>query len=115
MLLFYFGTHAYLFSPEEWSCYIFTTRNNCCQFLPSYGVIIQSVTQIFLKTSVCGASLTYFTASEVKYVFHTLKLINQPSFFQDICQTYKIKSIFIILLIQILFVTPLANRRGKNE
>ena len=58
-LLFYFGTRAYLFSPDEGSCYIFSTRNNCCEFLASYGVISQSVIQSFLKTPVCGASLSY--------------------------------------------------------
>ena len=39
------GTCAYLFSPDEESCDIFSTRNNCCEFLASYGVIIQSVFQ----------------------------------------------------------------------
>ena len=38
-LLLHFGTCAYLFSPEEGSCYIFSTRNNCCEFLAYYGVI----------------------------------------------------------------------------
>ena len=58
-LLIHFGTCSYLFSPDKRSCYIFSTRNNCCEFLASYSVIIQSVTQSFLKTPVCGASLTY--------------------------------------------------------
>ena len=44
----------------EGSCYILSTRNNCCKFLAYYGVIIQSVTQSFLLMPVCGASLTYF-------------------------------------------------------
>ena len=57
--LLLFGTRAYLFSPDEGSWYIFSTRNNCCEFFASYGVIIQSVAQSFLKTPVCGASLTY--------------------------------------------------------
>ena len=38
---------------------LFSTRNNCCEFFAFYGVIIQSVTQSFLKTPVCGASLSY--------------------------------------------------------
>ena len=42
-LLLHFGTCAYLFSPEEGSCYVFSTQNNCCQFLASDGVIFQSV------------------------------------------------------------------------
>ena len=36
----------------------FSTRNNCCEFLGFYGVNTQSVIQSFLKTPVCGASLT---------------------------------------------------------
>ena len=58
-LLLHFGTRAYLFSPEEGSCYVFSTRNNCCEFLAFYGVISQSVIQSFLKTPVCGASLSH--------------------------------------------------------
>ena len=54
----YFGTRAYLFSPQEGSCYVFYTRNNCCKCLASYGVIIQRVIQSYLKTP-CGASLSY--------------------------------------------------------
>ena len=38
----------------------FSTRNNCCEFLAFYGVITQSVIQSFLKTLVCGASLSQF-------------------------------------------------------
>ena len=44
-LLLHFGTRAYLFSPEEGSCYVFSTRNNCCELLAFYGVITQSVIQ----------------------------------------------------------------------
>ena len=47
-------------TPDKGSCYIFSTQNNCCEFLASYGVVIQSVTQSFLKAPVGGASLTYF-------------------------------------------------------
>ena len=36
----------------------FSTRNNCCEFLAFYGVNTQSVVQSFLKTPVCGASLS---------------------------------------------------------
>ena len=43
MKLLYFGTCAYLFLPDEGSCYIFSSQNNCYKFLASYGVIIQSV------------------------------------------------------------------------
>ena len=41
-LLLHFGTRAYLFSSEEGSCYVFSTRNNC-KFFASDGVIFQSV------------------------------------------------------------------------
>ena len=37
----------YLFSPEEGSCYVFSIRNNCCEYLASYGAIIQSVIQSY--------------------------------------------------------------------
>ena len=37
----------------------FLTWNNCCEFLAFYGDITQSVIQSFLKTSVCGASLSH--------------------------------------------------------
>ena len=36
-------------------------RRKQCEFLASHGVIIQSVTQSFLKTPVCGPSLTHET------------------------------------------------------
>ena len=41
----YFGSRAYLFSPDEGSCYVFSTRNNCSEFVASYGIIIQSFIQ----------------------------------------------------------------------
>ena len=41
------STRAYLFTPEEGSCYAFSTRNNCCEFLASDGVIFQSVIKLF--------------------------------------------------------------------
>ena len=68
-LLLHFGTRAYLFSLYEGSCYRFSTRNNCWVFLASYGAIIQSVIQSFLKTAVCGASLlqSYSLVSWVQF------------------------------------------------
>ena len=43
MLLLYCGTtRTYLFSPDEGSCYVFSTRNNHCEILASDGVILQS-------------------------------------------------------------------------
>ena len=41
------------------SCYVFSKQDNSCEFLAFYGVITQSVIQSFLKTPVCGASLSY--------------------------------------------------------
>ena len=67
-LLLYFGTRAYLFSSDEGSCYVFCTRNNCCVFLASYGVIILSVIQLYLKTPVFGDSLSYECVIFVLYV-----------------------------------------------
>ena len=42
-----------------------TLSNNTieCKFLAFYGVITQSVIQSFLKTAVCGASLSYLDMS----------------------------------------------------
>ena len=41
-LLLQFGTRAYLYSPDEGSCYIFSSRKDFCVFLLSYGIIRQS-------------------------------------------------------------------------
>ena len=60
VLLLNFATQAYLFSPDEGSCYVFPTRNNCCEFLASNEVIIQRVIQLCMKEPDCGASLSYF-------------------------------------------------------
>ena len=46
-------------SNRKGSWYVFSTWNNYCGFLASYGVIIQSVIQSFLKMPICGASLSY--------------------------------------------------------
>ena len=42
--------------------YFFSTRNNCCEFLASYGAILQSDIQPYFKTPVCGATFSYCTA-----------------------------------------------------
>ena len=47
-----------MFSPEEGLCYVYSTQNNCCEFLASDGVIFQSVIKPFFKTPVFGAPLT---------------------------------------------------------
>ena len=69
-LLLYFSTRAYLFSPEERSCYVFLTRNNCCEFLASYGVIIQSVIQSLLKWS---WFTEYYVLRKSAFTIHTDK------------------------------------------
>ena len=57
-LLLHFDTRVYLFSPDKGSSYVFLTRNNCCEFLASYGVIFQSVIKSYFKTPVFGARLS---------------------------------------------------------
>ena len=61
-LLLHFRTRAYLFSPDEESCYIFLTRNNCCEFLASYDVIFKV---IFNYTSKCQFMVLLFRKSIV--------------------------------------------------
>ena len=46
-LLLHFSTCAFLFLPDEKSCYLLLTRNNCSKFLASYGVIFQSNIQLY--------------------------------------------------------------------
>ena len=68
-LMLHFGTRAYLFSFDEGSCYVFTTRNNCCEFLASFQSVFFSKCENFLffkvyiksfiKTPVFGAPLSY--------------------------------------------------------
>ena len=41
-LLLYFGTRTCLFSPDEGSCYVFSTRDNCCEFFAAYDAVILS-------------------------------------------------------------------------
>ena len=53
-----FSIRAY-FSLDKGSCYFFSTRNNCHEFLVPYGVINQSFILSYLKTPVCGASLSF--------------------------------------------------------
>ena len=56
-MLLYLGIRAYLFSPDEVSCHIFSTKKkHCCEFLASNGVFIQSVIHSFLKTPCASLS-----------------------------------------------------------
>ena len=45
--LLFWGTRDYLFSSDEESCYVFSTRNNCCEFLAPDGANFQSVRQSY--------------------------------------------------------------------
>ena len=49
-LLLYCGTRSYLLSPDEESYDVFSARNNCCEFLASDGVILQSDDQSYHLT-----------------------------------------------------------------
>ena len=48
-----------MFTPDERSCNVFSTRNNCCEFLASHGVAFQSFIKSFFKTLGFGAALSY--------------------------------------------------------
>ena len=70
-LLLHFGIRAYLISPEEGSCYVFSIQNNCCEFLAS-DVLFFKVIKPFFKTPVFGAPLTsrayMFSHSKKKFL-----------------------------------------------
>ena len=72
-MLLLFGTLAHLLSPEEGSCYILPTRNNCFESLVPYGVIFQGDFQRYFKTPVCGAAFSYsyfvFTSKNTSTIF----------------------------------------------
>ena len=53
------STRAHLLSPEEGSCYILSTRNNCCESLASYDVIFQSDFQPYFSILVWGTAFSY--------------------------------------------------------
>ena len=84
-LLSYFDNSAYLFSPDEGSCYILSTRNNCCEILAHYGVIIRSFIQsiskycsfnnILNKICVTNVKLTYFYLKFHEYVIDSVYVI----------------------------------------
>ena len=44
--LLHFGSHAHLFSPDERSCYVFSTQNNCCDFLHLMVFLLKNVVQL---------------------------------------------------------------------
>ena len=55
----YYCTPNYLFASGEELCYIFLTRNNCCELLASDGVMLQSDQQSYFKTSVCDVTMKH--------------------------------------------------------
>ena len=81
-LLLHFGNRSYLFSPDERSCYIFSTRNNCCEFLASYGVTfkvlsnhLSSISFILAKLLKQGRGLIGVVAFLTQKCILTLKLV----------------------------------------
>ena len=87
----HFGTRAYLFSPDEGSCYIFSTRNNCREFLVSYATTFQSDIQPYFKTRVCGAPFSFWKG----YLYNLLIIL---------LFNYKIK-LLLTLLVPISYVS----------
>ena len=76
-MLLHFGTRAYLFSPEEGLCYVFSTWNKCCEFFANDGVIIQSVIQsmciyiyryVFVDVDSCYAETKYLGQKIDRYL-----------------------------------------------
>ena len=81
MLLLHFGTRSYLFSPDEDSCSIFSPRNNCCEFLASYDVIIQCFINhtwkhqiLMFHCHIPPIIINYFKIQKVKYVYNILNI-----------------------------------------
>ena len=69
MLLLLFSTHAYLLSPDEGLCYVFSTRNNCCEFLALYGDTFQSVIKSYNSIISLALILLNFIAFEFSFKF----------------------------------------------
>ena len=67
---------CYLCLPEDGSCYVFSTRNNCCKFLAFYGVITQSVIQSLLQP----VPLTHLFHSNIFYIFEGINNNNNKKF-----------------------------------
>ena len=66
-LQLHFGTRAYLFSLDEGSCYSFSARNNCCEFLASYGIIFKKIFNYNVRrVTLAAITMTFYYN---KYVF----------------------------------------------
>ena len=62
MLLLYFGTGAYLYSPDEGSCYVFFYPKQLLRVSCILWCYFQSDIQSYIKMRVCGAFLSYHTS-----------------------------------------------------
>ena len=61
-----FRTPAYMFSPDEGSCYVFSTPNNCCEFFASYGVTFHVLSNHSLKRRFwCSIVVYRFTFNHI--------------------------------------------------
>ena len=61
----YFGTRAYLFSPDKGSCYIFSTRCNCCEFLTIYACFFFTLRCICIKHCIAHLLKKLYNLNEV--------------------------------------------------
>ena len=112
----YFRIRAHLFSPDEGSCFVFSTQNNWCEFLASYGVIIQSDIQSYLKKAslwgfnvisylhVINVSYSYITSPESIKWDHMQRKKYLHEQLNDVCWSMYCQ------LKPLLFLLPLSNR-----
>ena len=67
---------VYIFSPDERLCYVISTRKNCCEFLATDAVILQSDYQSDLDRPLTFVSIkvirTVFYSGDC--CFHTMKV-----------------------------------------
>ena len=66
------------------SCCAFSTRNNCCEFLASYGVNFQSDTNSYLKTPVfCAQQQIIAETSNLAFYICTTCRCNLKLFYDN--------------------------------
>ena len=91
------------FPPDEGSCYVFPTRNNCCEILVYDGVNMKCVYQLCFKTPVYAASVVhmknvfkptslffmlfkqYWQKSKSKFIASLIGFLNYTFFFFFLC------------------------------
>ena len=66
-LLLFYSTRAYLFSPGEGLCCMFSAQNNCYKFLALKGVYLHRVHYSFMKVRIFGASCSQYIHSIIMY------------------------------------------------